>query len=94
MVDTTGQGDFKNAVKATMTTQVPGTKGNIKKTTKRWEELLIRVGLLETPVPARLRGDPTCAYSKSPTTMALGRSEAASLSSNPTAPPPHPPLPL
>lgn len=47
MVDTTGLGDFTNAVKATVTTQVPGTKGNIKKTTKRWEELAIRAGLMK-----------------------------------------------
>lgn len=47
MVDTTGLGDFSNAVKATVTTQVPGTKGNIKKTTKRWEELAIRAGLMK-----------------------------------------------
>lgn len=47
MIDTTGQGDFKNAVKATMTTQVPGTNGNIKKSTKRWEELMIRAGLMK-----------------------------------------------
>jgi hypothetical protein len=47
MVDTTGQGDFSKAVKATVTTQVPGTNGNIKKTTKRWEELMIRAGLMK-----------------------------------------------
>ncbi|KAF4627759.1 hypothetical protein G7Y89_g10398 [Cudoniella acicularis] len=47
MVDTTGQGNFANAAKATVTTQVPGTKGNIKKTTKRWEDLMIRAGLMK-----------------------------------------------
>jgi hypothetical protein len=38
LVDTTGNGDFTNAVQATVTTQVPGKKGNIKKTKtdKRW----------------------------------------------------------
>lgn len=47
MVDTSGVGDFSNAVKATVTIQVPGTKGNIKKTTKRWEELMIHASLIK-----------------------------------------------
>ncbi|CZR65539.1 related to gEgh 16 protein [Phialocephala subalpina] len=46
LVDTSGVGNFSNAIKATVTTQVPGTKGNIQKTTKRWEELMIRAGLM------------------------------------------------
>jgi hypothetical protein len=48
MVDTTGMGDFSNAVKAEVTTQVPGTKGNIKKTKqKRWERVLRSIGLMK-----------------------------------------------
>jgi len=47
MIDTTGTGDFSNAVKAEVTTQVPGKNGNIKKTTKRWEDILARAGIMK-----------------------------------------------
>lgn len=44
-VDATGKGDFSSQITGTMTTQVPGSGGNIQKTTKRWEGLMIRAGL-------------------------------------------------
>jgi len=44
-VDPTGKGDFSKKITGTVTTQVPGNGGNIQKTTKRWEELMIRAGL-------------------------------------------------
>lgn len=44
-VDTTGQGDFSKAVRAKVTKQVPGNNGNIKKSSKRWEDLMVRAGL-------------------------------------------------
>jgi hypothetical protein len=46
MIDTTGTGNFANAKTMDIVTQVPGTKGNIKKTkTKRWERILRSVGI-------------------------------------------------
>ncbi|KAI9647832.1 hypothetical protein NHQ30_004220 [Ciborinia camelliae] len=48
MVDTTGKGDFSKAVKAVVTTQVPGIKGNIQKSKqKRWERILRSIGLIK-----------------------------------------------
>jgi hypothetical protein len=47
MVDPTGTGDFSSANKAVVSQQVPGTKGNIKKTEKRWISLLRRAGILK-----------------------------------------------
>jgi len=47
MVDPTAQGDFSNAEKLQVDTQVPGTRGNGKKgVTKRFEDLLRRVGIM------------------------------------------------
>jgi len=64
MVDTTGLGDFTNAVKATITTQVPGKGGNIKKTTKRWEELMIRAGIMKRAT--NINEDYVCPHHLSP----------------------------
>ncbi|KAF7908735.1 uncharacterized protein EAF01_004490 [Botrytis porri] len=48
MVDTTGEGDFSNAVKAVVTTQIPGKKGNIKKSKQtRWERVMRSIGLMK-----------------------------------------------
>lgn len=46
MIDTTGTGSFADAKAMDIVTQVPGTKGNIKKTTtKRWERILRSLGI-------------------------------------------------
>lgn len=48
MVDTTGKGDFSNAVKAVVTTQIPGKKGNIRKSKQtRWERAMRSIGLMK-----------------------------------------------
>ncbi|ESZ96483.1 hypothetical protein SBOR_3105 [Sclerotinia borealis F-4128] len=48
MVDTTGKGDFSKAVKAVVTTQIPGTKGKIQKSKQqRWERVLRSIGLMK-----------------------------------------------
>lgn len=46
LLDTTGTGDFKNAILMTITTQVPGKKGNIKKAKARaWVRALESMGI-------------------------------------------------
>lgn len=46
MLDTTGTGNFTNAMAMDVITQVPGTKGNIKKTQKRaWARALGSIGI-------------------------------------------------
>lgn len=48
MVDTTGMGDFSKAVKAVVTKQIPGKKGNIQKSNqKRWERVLRSLGIMK-----------------------------------------------
>ncbi|KAJ8067493.1 hypothetical protein OCU04_004837 [Sclerotinia nivalis] len=48
MVDTTGMGDFSKAVKAVVTTQVPGNNGNIKKSKQtKWNRVLRSLGLMK-----------------------------------------------
>ncbi|APA11522.1 hypothetical protein SS1G_04934 [Sclerotinia sclerotiorum 1980 UF-70] len=46
MVDPTGKGDFSQAVKAEITTQIPGVNGNIRKSKQtRWNRVLRSLGL-------------------------------------------------
>lgn len=46
LIDTTGLGDFSNAVKANVTTQVPGNKGNTPKNQRRWvDAIFARAGI-------------------------------------------------
>ncbi|TGO55915.1 hypothetical protein BOTNAR_0234g00050 [Botryotinia narcissicola] len=48
MVDTTGRGDFSGAVKAVVTTQIPGKRGNIKKAKQTRSERVMRsIGLMK-----------------------------------------------
>jgi len=46
LVDTTGTGDFSNAMEMEVVTQVPGKNGNIKKTeTRAWVRALESLGI-------------------------------------------------
>lgn len=46
LVDTTGTGDFSNAIEMDVVTQVPGKKGNIKKTKARaWARAFESIGI-------------------------------------------------
>jgi len=48
MIDSTGTGDFTSAAAMDVVTQVPGTKGNIKKTDKRaWARALQALGIMK-----------------------------------------------
>lgn len=48
MIDTTGTGDFSTAQTMEVMTQVPGTKGNIKKSDKRaWARALQSLGIMK-----------------------------------------------